>query len=124
MNVNTTIIHNTYNKTVINNTSANRVSYNGGNGGTNARPTAEQQTYASGRHLPQPPAKPRHQQAATSNRSLRASVNHGKPPIAATARPGNFKTGVVAARAGAPPYTRNAPQRANDNRANATQHRA
>src|ERR1700730_709174 len=69
MNVNTTIIHNTYNKTVINNTSVNRVSYNGGTGGTNARPTAEQQRVASGRHVPPTTAQTRHQQAAASNRS-------------------------------------------------------
>src|ERR1700726_364072 len=119
MRVNTTIIHNTYNKTVINNTSVNRVSYNGGNGGTNARPTAEQQRVASGRHVPPTTAQTRHQQAAAGNRSLRASVNHGKPPVAATARPGNFKAGVVAARAGDPHYTRAASNRANANRANA-----
>jgi hypothetical protein len=32
-NVNVTNIHNVYNKTVINNTTINHVSYNGGNGG-------------------------------------------------------------------------------------------
>src|ERR1700732_2194079 len=122
MNVNTTIIHNTYNRTVINNTTVNRVSYNGGNGGTNARPTAQQQSYASGRHLPATTAQTRHQQAAASNRSLRASVNHGKPPIAATARPANFKTGVAAARAGDPHYTRTASNRANVNHAATSTH--
>ncbi len=39
--------------------------------------------------------------SARSNRELRASENHGKPPIAATSRPGSFSGGgVVAARAG------------------------
>ena len=42
-NVNVTNIHNVYNTTVINNTTVNRVSYNGGNGGINARPTPEQE---------------------------------------------------------------------------------
>src|SRR5580700_1000906 len=38
-NVNITNIHNLYNTTVVNNTTTiNRVSYNGGNGGVNARP--------------------------------------------------------------------------------------
>src|SRR6266704_3339700 len=36
-NVNITNIYNVYNTTVINNTAVNRVSYNGGNGGINAR---------------------------------------------------------------------------------------
>src|SRR5215475_13963501 len=40
-NVNETIIHNTYNTTVVNNnTTVNRVSFNGGSGGTTARPTS------------------------------------------------------------------------------------
>ena len=47
--VNTTIIHNVYNKTVINN-SASHVSYNGGKGGITARPTAEQESLAREKH--------------------------------------------------------------------------
>src|SRR5580704_15052373 len=39
-NVNTTIVHNVYSKTIINRSTMNRVSYNGGSGGTRARPTA------------------------------------------------------------------------------------
>lgn len=40
-NVNTTNVTNVYNTTIINNsTTANRVSYNGGPGGTTSRPTA------------------------------------------------------------------------------------
>ncbi len=100
MNVNTTIIHNTFNKTVIRNTSGNRVSFNGGTGGIKARPTAEQARYASERHIAATAEQTRHQEAAAGDRSLRASVNHGKPPVAATARPGDFKSGVVAARGG------------------------
>ena len=53
-NLNVTNIHNVYNTTVINSTTVNRVSYNGGNGGINARPDAsagvrgEGETYSSG----------------------------------------------------------------------------
>jgi hypothetical protein len=43
-------------------------------------------------------AQTQHVQAARSNPQLRASANQGKPPIAATAKPGDFKTGVVATR--------------------------
>jgi hypothetical protein len=99
MNVNRTIIHNTFNKTVIN-TSVSHVSFNGGTGGINARPTAEEERYASERHIAPTATQTRQQEAAAGDRSLRASVNHGRPAIAATARPGDFKSGVVAARGG------------------------
>ena len=102
MNVNTTIIHNTFNKTVINATNVNRVSFNGGTGGIKARPTAAEEKYTSERHIPPTTEQARQQRSAASDRSLRASVNHGTPPVAATALPGDFKTGAVAARAGSP----------------------
>ncbi|HKW56076.1 MAG TPA: hypothetical protein VJN42_01850, partial [Candidatus Acidoferrum sp.] len=41
-----------------------------------------------------------HEHSASTNRALLASVNHGRPSIAATAKPGEFKgRGVVAASA-------------------------
>jgi WXXGXW repeat (2 copies) len=95
--VNTTIIHNTYN-TTITNVSVNHVSYNGGNGGVEARPTSQQESYQNERHVGPVAAQTQHAQEARSNPELRASANHGKPPIAATARPGDFKTGAVATR--------------------------
>ena len=99
LNVNTTIIHNTYTKTVVTR-SVNRVSYNGGKGGINARPTPEEEKYANERHIAPTAEQAKHQQAAAADRSLRASVNHGKPPVAATTRLADFKTGVVTARSG------------------------
>jgi hypothetical protein len=93
-NVNVTVIHNVYNTTVINNTT-NRVSYNGGNGGVNARPTAEQERAAHERHIPPIAAQTQHVQAARSNPQLRASVNQGKPPVAATPKPGAFNDRAV-----------------------------
>jgi hypothetical protein len=103
-NVNITNIHNVYNTTVINNTTVNRVSYNGGEGGINARPTPEQETAARERHIPPVAAQNQHVEAARANPELRASANHGKPPIAATARPGAFndRQAVPAKEAGAP----------------------
>ncbi len=90
-NVNVTVVHNVYNTTVVNNrTTVNRVSYNGGNGGVNARPTREQERAAHERHLPPVQSQVQHLQAARGNRELRASSNHGRPPIAATARPAQF----------------------------------
>jgi hypothetical protein len=98
MNVNVTDIHNVYNTTVVNN-SSNRVSYNGGNGGIDARPTPQEDAAARDRHIPPIAAQTQHVQAARGNPQLRASTNHGKPPIAATSRPGEFSgSGVVEAK--------------------------
>jgi WXXGXW repeat (2 copies) len=99
-NINVNIIHNTY-ETRINNVTVTRVSYNGGNGGIAARATAEEVAAARERHVGPVAAQVEHEQAARSNRELRASVNHGKPPVAATARPDELRGGgVVAAREG------------------------
>jgi len=64
-----------------------RVSYNGGEGGINERPRPEEEAAAHARHLPPVPDQRQHVQAARSNQQLRASVNRGKPPIAATPKP-------------------------------------
>lgn len=105
-NVNVTNIHNVYNTTVINNnTTVNRVSYNGGNGGITARPTPEEEAAANERHIPPVSAQTQHLNEARSNPELRESANHGKPPIAATSRPGDFKgEGVEQAREAGAPY--------------------
>jgi len=98
-NVNVTIIHNVYNTTVVNQSNVTRVSYNGGNGGINERPRPEEEAAAHARHLPPVPDQRQHVQAARSNQQLRASVNRGRPPIAATPKPGGFnERGVVPAR--------------------------
>ena len=79
-NVNVTEIHNVYNTTVINNTTTvNRVSYNGGNGGINARPRSADEMAARDRHIPPVSVQAQHVQAARTNPQLRASVNRGKP---------------------------------------------
>ena len=97
MNVNETNIRNVYVENVTN-TTVNHVSYNGGNGGLTARPTQQQEAYGRERHVPAVAAQTQQIQAARGNRDLRASVNQGKPAIAATAKPGEFKGNVVAAR--------------------------
>lgn len=97
-NVNVTNVTNVYNTTVINNnTTVNRVSYNGGPGGIVARPTRREEVAAGQRHFSPTSAQVQHQTIARSNRDLLASVNHGKPTIAATARPTEFNRGIVAA---------------------------
>ena len=121
-NVNVTIIHNVY-ETRVTNVNVTRVSYNGGNGGLNVRPTPQEERAVHERHLSAVPAQTQHIQEARSNRELRASENHGKPPIAATEKPGAFRGGgVVAAREGGhynPPPDRganNADRPTNDRR--------
>jgi hypothetical protein len=89
-NVNTTIITNTYNKTVINNVTVNNVSFNGGTGGTKAQPTPQELAWSREQHTSPTALQMHHEQAASTNHALFASVNHGRPPIAATAKPGVF----------------------------------
>jgi hypothetical protein len=102
-NVNVTNITNVYNKTVIvNNTTVNHVSYNGGNGGIAARPTSQQLAAEHEQHQAPLAVQAQHQQAAVHNRELFARVNQGRPPVAATARPADFHAAVPARAAGAP----------------------
>lgn len=88
-NINVNVIHNVYN-TRIENVTVNHISYNGGRGGIDARPTREEEGYANERHVGPVPAQVQHMDAARNNRDMRASVNQGKPPVAASARPGEF----------------------------------
>jgi hypothetical protein len=105
MNVNVTNIHNVYNTTVTNYNNVNRVSYNGGQGGIDRRPTPREEQIGQEHHLPPSAAQTQHIEAARSNPEMRAETNHGKPSIAATSRPGEFKgAGVVAARSEGAPY--------------------
>jgi hypothetical protein len=98
-NVGSVHITNVYNQTVINNVSVTKVSFNGGPNGVAAQPTAQEQAAAREQHVPPTAAQTQHATAASHNRSLLASVNHGKPAIAATGKPGQFSGhGVIAAR--------------------------
>jgi hypothetical protein len=101
---NTTIVNNTYNKTVVvNNTTNNHVSFNGGTGGTTAQPTAAETAAANEHHVRATAEQTQHVQQASHNHALLASVNGGKPAIAATPKAGAFTAkGVVAAKAAGP----------------------
>jgi WXXGXW repeat (2 copies) len=89
---------NVYSDPVVNRNTT-RASFNGGRGGTNARPTAEEQAAARERHLDATSLQAQHEHAAAGNHALRASVNHGRPRGAATAKPASFTgRGVVGAR--------------------------
>jgi hypothetical protein len=87
--VNRTEIRNVYEERV--NVRENvRVSYNGGRGGIEARPSREEESAAHERHIPADQNQIRHEEAARSNREFKNSVNHGRPPVTATLRPGEF----------------------------------
>ena len=114
-NVNITNIHNVYNTTVINNTTVNHVSYNGGNGGISARPRSQDEVAVRERHIQPIAVQTQHVQAARAIPELRATANQGKPPIAATPKPGalNDREVVHAKEAGGrynPPANRAAAQ--------------
>src|ERR1700689_1940375 len=69
--------HNTYNKTVIINTTT-YVSYNGGSGGIKARPTAAEETVAHAHHTAPTAAQSTQQHAASQNHEMLARANHGQ----------------------------------------------
>jgi hypothetical protein len=94
-NVNVTINRNVYNAPVRNQSVGARVSFNGGSGGVNARPTSQDQVAAREKHTPPVAAQTQHVQAARATPELRATANHGKPSIAATPRPGAIHDSAV-----------------------------
>ena len=83
----------------MNNVTVNRVSYNGGHGGINARPNAAQEAALRERHIAPTSVQTQHEQMARTDRSQWASVNHGRPEVAATPKPTAFHgAGVVTAK--------------------------
>jgi WXXGXW repeat (2 copies) len=90
-NIENVRITNVYNQTVVVNNRVNNVSFNGGNGGTTVRPTAQQETFARERHVEATPLQRQHVETASKDRALFSKQNHGEPAVAATARPGVFQ---------------------------------
>jgi hypothetical protein len=104
MRVGPTFVTNVYYHQVIYRRTDEHVSFNGGPGGIRARPSREQMAVEHEHHVAFTPVQERQQRMAFADRSLRADYNHGRPPIAATARPVMFHGhGVVAARAAGGP---------------------
>lgn len=100
-NIGNVHIANVYNKTVtINNVTVNRVSFNGGAGGAAAKPTPEDEVAAKEQHVEATKVQRDHARTASMNGDLFDATNHGKPKVAATARPTEFRgAGVVPAKA-------------------------
>jgi hypothetical protein len=86
-----------YDHPVRNNFAVNRVSYNGGRGGLAARPTPGEMAAEHERHMEANSVQRQHELAAHNDRAQFATVNHGRPGVAATGRPGDFHGGAVAA---------------------------
>ncbi|HWU78105.1 MAG TPA: hypothetical protein VN043_16525 [Rhodanobacter sp.] len=98
-------VRNVYNRTVIHNTSFGnnrRISYNGGSRGTGARATPQERGWEREQHRGPVEAQMQQRNMASRTSSLRASVNHGAPPIAATARAGAFRDHDIVAAHDAP----------------------
>lgn len=81
-NINVTNIHNVYNKTVVVN-NYNRVSYNGGRGGLQARPNAREEAAMREQRIPPTANQVSHRDAAGRDRGQLASINHGRPQVTA-----------------------------------------
>ncbi len=89
-NIDIVNIHNVYNEKVVI-VNETHVSYNGGRGGIDRRPTPEQDAALKERHIAPVAAQAEHAQAARANPEQRAGVNHGKPAVASTPRPETAK---------------------------------
>lgn len=97
MNVNTTVIHNTYvDRTVIVNNNYSHASFNGP-GGVNVQPRPQELQAERERHFDPTPEQQNHFQAAQQNRANFATANGGHPAMAALPRPG-MSQGAVPAR--------------------------
>ncbi len=89
-NVNINNVHYAYNRAVVNHANVSRVSFNGGRGGIQARPTSAQFAAEHEHHMAATSQQVAHEQAARNDRAQLASVNHGRPAVVATPRPGAF----------------------------------
>jgi hypothetical protein len=73
-----------------------RISFNGGPDGVKARPTPEQIAAEKEKHIPATVEQRRNMRAASHNEAAFVTNNRGKPPVAATQKPGEFKGAAVA----------------------------
>ncbi|HEY2036176.1 MAG TPA: hypothetical protein VGG96_04120 [Steroidobacteraceae bacterium] len=104
MRVGPTFARNVYYHPVAYHSNYRHVSFNGGPGGVRARASHQQMAAEHEHHFAFTSGQQRQQRMAFADHSLRADYNHGRPPVAATARPAMFHgNGVFAARAAGGP---------------------
>jgi len=84
-NVNTNVVHNLYNYRV--SERPGRVSYNGGRGGIDVRPTAQESAAVRERHTPPVAAQVQNVREAAGNREQFAAGRNGKPANVVAQRP-------------------------------------
>ena len=130
-NVNVTNVHNTYNETVVNNVTVNntnvqRVSYVGA---APARPEPTRAELGAARepHYAPTPPQAQHHEVARTNPMQNAVRNEGRPPVAATPRPGAFQErSVTAAKPVGPAYrpqhAQGQPERTPENKGHEEEH--
>jgi WXXGXW repeat (2 copies) len=94
-NVNIVNVHNVYNKTVINNYNTTRVSFNGGHGGVQMRPTQQEQNWGREQHTAPLPAQHQNEMRASQNRLQFANVNHGRPQNLARTEPASYNRNML-----------------------------
>jgi hypothetical protein len=88
-NVSVTSVTHVYNRSVEVNTTRT-TSFNGGEGGVVARPTAQEEAAGREPHTAPVAEQTQHERLASQNRENFASENHGRPAVAATAKAGDF----------------------------------
>ena len=88
MNVNRTVIHNTYVENVHVTNVGVHTSFNGGTGGIQARPNMQEQQWSHESHVAPTSEQQNHIQMAHADRSNFASANGGHPQYAAMSRVG------------------------------------
>jgi len=123
-NINRTVIRNTYYQAAAEpNRGTTGVSFNGGPGGIARQPTAEERLAERGRHAAPTATQVQHEHLARSDPGKRASVNHGRPSVAATSTGSSLRGGRgAAATAAAPGRTeRNVPGARAETRAQRTE---
>ena len=89
-NVNIVNVHNVYNERVVNNYNTTRVSFNGGRGGVQMRPTTQEQNWGREQHTSILPAQHQNEMRASQNRAQFVNVNHGRPANLARTEPVSY----------------------------------
>jgi len=96
-------ISSVYSSAVAGRAAVSNVSFNGGPGGVRARATPRELAAARENHVPATAAQLQQRHLASTLPALRAAINHGRPPIAATPRAAVMRgPGVVPAAQASP----------------------
>jgi WXXGXW repeat (2 copies) len=103
-NVSVTNVTNVYSKTVVVEHTTT-TSFNGGEGGVQARPTPQEEAAEHEPHTAALAEQTHHEELASQNHENFASENHGRPAIAATSKAGDFSShSAIPARAAGGEY--------------------